>query len=383
MRILIVGDVPRQWEAGTAAVLLNHARELQNLGHDVDCWFGDDIMPKPVWPQRIKTFIFAVRVAHRILRARDRYDVVDIHAPVGFIYGAWRKLFGRRGTPPYVFTMQGILERHAHIMRREDSKGRAWNFSWKNRLWFRLYHQTIYNIAIKTADYGAASNREAWTYPELKHDCEPGRLWYVPNGVEERFFTQRDFSHKGTIRLLYVGTWLDRKGVYYLAEAFQFLTERRSDVELTVAGCLCSEDEAKRFFAPEIRCKVHVIPFAKREDMVRICAEHDIFVFPSLMEGMPLSLLEAMATAMPVVTTETCGMADVVEDGYNGLLISPADTEALVAAIERLCESSELREQLGREGQQTMRRYTWARVTQKLEMVLSLAVRRAQQVVNR
>jgi glycosyltransferase involved in cell wall biosynthesis len=101
------------------------------------------------------------------------------------------------------------------------------------------------------------------------------------------------------------------------------------------------------------------------------------------MEGMPLALLEAMATAMPVVTTETCGMADVVEDGYNGLLTSPADTEALVAAIERLCESSGLREQLGREGQQTMRRYTWARVTQKLEMVLSLAVRRAQQVVNR
>jgi glycosyltransferase involved in cell wall biosynthesis len=182
---------------------------------------------------------------------------------------------------------------------------------------------------------------------------------------------------------LYVGTWLDRKGVYYLAEALQSLTQHRSDVELTVAGCLCSEDEVKRFFAPEIRCKVHVIPFAKREDMVRICAEHDIFVFPSLMEGMPLALLEAMATAMPVVTTETCGMADVVEDGYNGLLTSPADTEALVAAIERLCESSGLREQLGREGQQTMRRYTWARVTQKLEMVLSLAVRRAQQVVNR
>jgi len=377
VRILIVTDAPRQWEAGVAGVLLNHARELQKLGHKVNCWFGDDVSPKPEWPHRLKTFIFAVRVARRILRARGKYDVVDIQAPVGFVYGAWRRLFGRKDTPPYVFTMQGIVERQEHIMRREHSKGRAWNFSLKNRLWFRLYHQTMYNWAIKTADFGVASNREAWTYPELKHDSEPAHLWYVPNGVEERFFTQRDFSNKETIRLLFVGTWLDRKGVYYLAEAFRTLTQRRSDVELTVAGCLCPENEVTRFFATEIRGKVRVIPFVKREDIVEIYADHDIFVFPSLMEGMPLALLEAMATAMPVVTTETCGMADVVEDGYNGLLVPPANTEKLVAAVEQLCESLKLREQLGREAQQTMRRYTWARVTQKLEMVLSLAVRQA------
>jgi glycosyltransferase involved in cell wall biosynthesis len=95
------------------------------------------------------------------------------------------------------------------------------------------------------------------------------------------------------------------------------------------------------------------------------------------MEGMPLALLEAMATGMPVVTTETCGMADVVEDGFNGFLVPPADTARLVGAIEQLCESVELRKRMGQEAQQTMRRYTWARVTQKLEMVLSLAVQQA------
>jgi glycosyltransferase involved in cell wall biosynthesis len=382
VRILIVTDVRRQWEGGTAAVLLNHARELQNLGHQVECWFGEDVLPKPVRIRRIESLIFAIRVARRILRSRDKYDVVEIHVPAGFVYGAYRKLFGRKDTPPYVFTMQGIIERHAHIMRREHSKGRAWHFAWKNRLWHRFYLQTLHNIAIKTADYGVASNREAWTYPELKHDCEPGRLWYVPNGVEERFFGHRDFSIRGTIRLLYVGTWLDRKGVYYLVEALQFLTERRPNLELTVAGCLCSEDEVKRFFAPEIRSKVRVIPFVKRDEMLQLYADHHIFVFPSLMEGMPLALMEAMATAMPAVTTETCGMADLVEDGYNGLLVPLADTEALVAAIERLCQSSVLREQLGREAQQTMRRYTWARVTQKLEIVLGLAIRQAQQAIN-
>lgn len=379
MRILIATDVPRQREAGTAAVLLNHARELKERGHDVECWFREDLLDKPVWPDRLASLILALRVAKRILKAPKRYDVVDLHAPVGCAYGVWRKVFGPSGTPPYVYTMQGILERHAHIMRREDRRGRAWHFGWKNRLWYRVYHRTMFGWAIRTADYGVASNREAWTYPELRYDREPGRLWYVPNGTEECFFTNREYEEKASLKLLFVGTWLDRKGVYYLADAFQRVAEKRSGIGLTVAGCLCSGDEVRRFFPPEIRARVNVVPFVKREDMPAMYADHDIFVFPSLMEGMPLALLEAMATGMPVVTTETCGMADVVEDGFNGMLVQPANTERLAGTIEQLCDSVELRERIGREAQQTMRRYTWGRVTQRLEMVLSLAAKEAVQ----
>jgi glycosyltransferase involved in cell wall biosynthesis len=380
VRILIVTDVPRDWEAGTAAVLLNHAKELQKLGHDVDCWFRADVLDKPAWPRRFETVIFSIRVARSILRARDKYDVVEIHVPLGFVYGAHRKLFGRKGTPPYVFTMQGIIERHALVMRREHSKGRAWHFGWKNRLWHRFYLQTLHYFAIKMADYGVASNREAWTYPELKYDCDPGRLWYVPNGADERFFTTREYERSETIRLLYVGTWLDRKGIYYLADAFQSLIRRRLSIELTIAGCLCEEQEVKRFFTPDSWSKVRVLPFVKRESMPEIYANHDVFVFPSLMEGMPLVLLEAMASGMPVVTTEICGMADVVEHNVNGLLVPPANSERLVEATERLCESVELRSRIGREAQRTMRCYTWPHVVRKLEMVLSLA---AQQGLNR
>jgi glycosyltransferase involved in cell wall biosynthesis len=88
---------------------------------------------------------------------------------------------------------------------------------------------------------------------------------------------------------------------------------------------------------------------------------------------MPLTLLEAMASGMPVVTTNTCGMADVVEDGVNGLLVAPADAAALAAGAERMCQSVDLRKRLGLAGQETMRRYTWARVTEKLEEVFALA----------
>jgi len=375
MNILIATDVTRQKEAGTAAVLINYAHELRKLGHDVECWFFEDVLDPAASGKRFASLAFAARAARRILRAPKKYDLVLLHAPVGCVYGLWRRLFGPAEAPPYVFVMQGILERYAHAMRREARKSRAWHFGWKNRLWYRVYHRTIFECAIRTADYGVSSNREAWTYPEIRFDREPGRLWYVPNGTEECFFTSRQYKMNTPLRFLYVGTWLDRKGVYYLADAFRLVLQQRPNVELTVAGCLCSEDTVRGLFAPEIQSKVKVLPFVQRDGMPQLYSEHDIFVFPSLMEGMPLALLEAMATAMPVVTTETCGMADIVEDGFNGMLVPTANAGKLALAIEQLCDSVELRERIGREAQRTMRRYTWERVTRKLEMVLSLAVK--------
>jgi glycogen synthase len=118
-----------------------------------------------------------------------------------------------------------------------------------------------------------------------------------------------------------------------------------------------------------------VIPFVKREDIPAVYAGHDVFVFPSLVEGMPLTLLEAMATGLPVVTTNTCGMADVVENDVNGLLVAAANAEKLAEGIERLCHSAGLRKRLGLAAQETMRRYTWERVTKQMENVFDLAAR--------
>jgi len=375
MEILIAIGVYRQQEGGAAGVVLNHARELEKLGHRVECWFLDDVLQRPVSPKRFESLFFAVAVARRILKQRNRFDVVNLHAPWGCAYGVWRSLFHPGGSPPYVMTMQGSEERYAQTMRAEHRKGRAWNFSWKNRVWHRIYHQTMYDHSIKSADYGFVANREGWIMAELKHGRRFGRTWFVPNGTEERFFSPRDYQDKSPLRLLYVGSWLDRKGVYYLADALALVSKTMPDVRLTVAGCLVSEDEVKSYFAPELRNQICVVPFVQREDMPAVYQEHDIFVFPSLVEGMPLTLLEAMATGMPVVTTNTSGMADVVDDEINGLLVPGADAEGLKVAIERLCRSAELRKQLGLAGQEKMRRYTWERVTKEVEKILLLAAR--------
>jgi glycosyltransferase involved in cell wall biosynthesis len=102
-------------------------------------------------------------------------------------------------------------------------------------------------------------------------------------------------------------------------------------------------------------------------------------MFPSLMEGLPTVIMEAMASGMPVITTETCGMPDVVENEFNGLLIPPADAAALENAILRLYNSADLRRKLGQEAQESMRRYTWERAGLRLEALFLNVLAREKQ----
>jgi glycosyltransferase involved in cell wall biosynthesis len=382
MKILIAIGVRRVREAGAAGVAFNHAAELERLGHNVDLWFLDDVLQPPRWLSRLEQLEFATVVSRRIRSNPKQYDVVDIHAPSGCVYGISRKLFPSAELPPYVFTMQGSEERYALAMRIEHGKGRATNFALKNRLWHRLYHQTMYDFSVLTADFGAVADREGWIHSELKYGRASGHIWYVPNGTNSEFFLPREFCEKEAQRLLYVGTWLDRKGIYYLAEAFSTVAPRLPRLTLTVAGCLVSGEKVKAFFPAEFRHRILVEPHLSVNAMPGLYAAHDVFVFPSLVEGMPLTLLEAMATAMPLVTTSTCGMADLVENEFNGLLVPAADSSALASAVERLCEDVCLREKLGLAAQETARRYNWRAIAKHLEHVLMLAVRARKHTVS-
>jgi len=379
LKILIAIGVLRQREAGAAGVVFNHAEQLQKIGHQVDCWFFNDVLPSPRWPARFRDLEFASAINSRIRRQPRQFDVVNLHAPWGCVHGLSRKWFASPELPPYVLTMQGSEERFVRAMKFEHQKGRAANFAWKNRAWHRLYHQTMYDFSISTADYGVVANREGWILSELKYGQPPGRISFIPNGVSEEFFQLREFADAPANRLLYVGTWLDRKGIYYLAEAFSSLVTRSPEIQLTIAGCTITETQVKAYFPPEIHNRINVLPFLTREAMPGLYASYDIFVFPSLVEGMPLTLLEAMAGAMPVVTTNTCGMSDLVENERNGLLVPAADAPAITAAIDRLRNSSEVRRNLGLCAQESARRFTWDLIARQLEQVFLRAVKSSRQ----
>jgi glycosyltransferase involved in cell wall biosynthesis len=349
------------------------AESLRARGHEVTCLFREEILGGRRGGRRFDTVTFAVKLATQLAKNGKTFDVVNIHAPAGFAYGVLRRLRSGSGLPPYVMFLHGIEERRNYAMRREARKGRAWFFSLKNRFWQHVYHMRLYRWSAVSADHAIVINRETWSMLQLKYNREVGRVWYIPNGVESRFLLQREHREGPALRLLFAGTWLDHKGIYYLREAFEELVKSLPELRLTVACCQAQEGTVRSFFAPETRDQIEVIPFVAAADMPDLYARHDVFILPSLMEGMPIVLLEAMATGMPVVTTETCGMMDIVEDGYNGLLAKPADAPGIVAAVRRLAESRELRAKLGCAAHETMKRHTWVRVAEDLERVFLLA----------
>jgi glycosyltransferase involved in cell wall biosynthesis len=374
MRILMISGVPGKAEGGVAGIVYNLTKELGDLGHNVKPLFFEDLLSKQKWPKRFRTVEFAKRIAEYIRETGKEFDIVNIHAPFGFWYGAQRQWRGSQADPPYVMTMHGLEERRNYAMGREAKKGRADYFRWKNRLWQHLYHMPTYRWSFKSADQCIVTNREALLFLQLHYNLPPDRVWLIPNGVGPEFFHVRSFSGGTATKLLFVGTWIDHKGIYYLAEAFEKVLRSVPEARLTIAGCMEPEEEVRRCFAPAAQAALEVWPLVARAEISSLYAEHEIFVLPSLMEGMPLVLLEAMASGMPIVTTESSGMTDLVEDSHDGLFVIPGDAESLSVAIVRLCRDPELRRRLGSAAQEKMKRYTWKQTARRTEMVFYRAM---------
>src|SRR5215472_417930 len=264
MRILIISGVPGKAEAGVAGIVYNLTKELRELGHRVEAKFFEDLLPEQHWPSRFRTIEFARKIARYVGGRKNDFDVVNIHAPSGFWYGMMRQGLGPEAGPPYVMTMHGLEERRNYAMGREARKGRADYFKWKNRVWQRLYHMPAYRWSFQTADQCIVTNREALLFLQLRYGLPADRVWLVPNGVGPEFFHARPYSEGMATKLLFVGTWIDHKGIYYLADAFEKILGLLPEARLTIAGCGVPEEDVRRCFTPAAHPALEMLPFVSR-----------------------------------------------------------------------------------------------------------------------
>ena len=367
LRILMSANVPRRREGGVAAIIYSLGRELEKRGHSITYVFQEDLFGHDKVSARFSELAFAYRLQRFIAKNPGRFSIVNLHAPSGLLYGIRRRWFGSRGLPPCVMTLHGLEERRVYVQSREVKKGRAWNFRLRNRLWHRFYTFPLYRGAIRTADGAHAYSRDVWNLLLLKYNLDSDRTAYIPNGADSRFYLPRTYDSGRPLKLLYAGTWLDQRGIFYLREALERLEPQIPGLTMTFAGCGRPPETIQEFFGPKLASTVIVQPVVPSERMQELYATHDVFLFPSLIEGLPTVLLEAMASGMPVITTETCGMQDIVEDGHNGLLIPAANAGTIESAVLRLADSASLRQQLGQMARETLKRYTWERSAEKLE----------------
>jgi len=115
------------------------------------------------------------------------------------------------------------------------------------------------------------------------------------------------------------------------------------DVTLVIAGDGTLKNEL-RHEAVTLGIKEHVLFLGSRLDIPQLLKLFDIYVLPSLWEGLPMVLLEAMAAGCPIVATKVGGNAQVIKDGYNGMLIEPRNPQKIAEAVVTLLTRIDLRD---------------------------------------
>lgn len=190
----------------------------------------------------------------------------------------------------------------------------------------------------------------------------------VPYGFDPSVFSPGTSPRSSSgFRALFVGQVGQRKGIAYLLRAFKDI--RGTGAELVIAGKF-SRDPAPVMYYRELFTYAGNLPKPSLANLYRDC---DVFVFPTLIEGMPLVILEAMASGLPVITTAN-GPGDIVRDGVDGFIVPIRDSNAIAERLEYLRANPAIRLEMGRAARARALEFTWDRYcTNVAKVVLGAA----------
>ena len=202
------------------------------------------------------------------------------------------------------------------------------------------------------------------------------RIVTVPNGVPHRAWSpgrtvaRRELGlESGRHVVMTVGRLTSMKGHRYLLDAVPLLLRSSPDLVVVVVG----EGDLHRALRDQTeRLGVaHAVRFVgHRTDARELLPAADVFVLPSLHEGMPLAVLEAMDAGLPVVGTRVIGTSEAVDDGVSGLLVPPGNPTALAEALTELLSEPALRERMSVAGRQRYERlFTATRMARRTAAV--------------
>ena len=167
--------------------------------------------------------------------------------------------------------------------------------------------------------------------------------------------------------VLAVGRLMEQKGHMYLLDAIPGILDHHPDAVFAIAGegPLRSALERK---AQDLGISKVMRFLGLRPDIPDLLQAADLFVMPSLWEGLPIALLEAMGASLPVVVSEVEGVDEVIDHERNGLLVAPKDVAGLTAAVESLLNDPQLRRRLGTAARETLAvEYTVERMCKQYE----------------
>lgn len=193
------------------------------------------------------------------------------------------------------------------------------------------------------------------------HAVSPDRFTIIPGAVDTTRFHPADRPENAPPVMLYHGRADQRKGLFDTIDAWAALRDDGRPIRAIVSGIGPDLDEAvARVEAAGLSEVVRFTGAAGYDIAPEVYREADIFVSPTYAEGFSNTVLEAMASGLPIVSCHAVGVIDCLTDGENGLLVPCGDVDALSAEIGRLLDSGDLRGALRQQALDDVRRlYTW------------------------
>lgn len=191
-------------------------------------------------------------------------------------------------------------------------------------------------------------------------------------GVDCYYFPVRPFRKTPELfQILCVARLVPTKGLPVLIEAVHQLLQKGRSLELNLVGDGPERSELEQLVeTKELSNHVHLKGSVNQDEIQSFYSSADIFALPSFAEGIPVVLMEAMAREIPCVATRINGIPELIRDGVDGLLVSPADVQGLVSALERLMDEPELRLALGKAGRvRVQQEYELSQSTDRLASV--------------
>ena len=202
---------------------------------------------------------------------------------------------------------------------------------------------------------------ERWKDGIIKLGCDKEKIIVHRMGIDTKRFAPTSCQNKynGKIHLLTVARLVEKKGIEYGIRAVSKILKEHPNVEYKIVGEGELENCLKKLINDlKVNENVKLLGRKQQEEIIELMQHEDIMLAPSItssegdQEGIPVSLMEALAMGLPVVSTQHSGIPELVQNGKFGFLVPERDADALADKLEYLIEHPELRREMGQLGRQ-------------------------------
>jgi glycosyltransferase involved in cell wall biosynthesis len=352
--VVHVSEVDTQEETGMGRVAWHWRNAFRRRGHDF----------LEVGPAQMGRLPHKALQPFRAYRASRNQcvqpDVYVVHEPLAAPFVA--------SAAPTVVVSHG-LERRKWMLSTSGIWGEADRPSLRTRLLFPLWRLRSCDVGMRKADLALLINSEDAAFAERFYKLPPERYRVFRNGINPEASTETSGNKvraTASSRVLFIGTWCPRKGTKSLAAAARQLFARGLPVSWVLAGTGHRVETVQQEWPAELAGSTQIIPRFPRAQEKELFAGCDVFVLPSLYEGQPLALLQAMEAGRCCVVSNCCGQKDLIRHDQNGLLHPPGDAAALAATLEYALRSPGLSERLGNAARSSVEDRRWENVSEEV-----------------